>query len=74
MRQQWLGLTFLGIGWFLGGIILGGILGGAWLDKKYGTEPLFSILGLVLGLVLGGYGIYGMLVPILENRNKKKRQ
>ena len=31
----------------------GGVLGGRWLDGRMHTAPLFTIIGLVLGLGLG---------------------
>lgn len=40
------------------GSILVGIFVGKWLDEKAGTLPLFLIIGLLLGLATG---IYGML-------------
>jgi ATP synthase protein I len=40
------------------GSILVGIFAGRWLDKTFGTEPLFLIIGLLLGL---GAGVYAML-------------
>lgn len=40
------------------GSVLVGIFLGRWLDGKVGTEPLFLIIGLLLGLA---GGIFGML-------------
>ncbi|MBN6885042.1 ATP synthase protein I [Cytobacillus horneckiae] len=40
------------------GSILLGIFAGRWLDRVVGTEPLFLIIGLLLGL---STGIYAML-------------
>ena len=40
------------------GSVLIGIFSGRWLDHKVGTEPLFLILGLLIGLAAG---IYAML-------------
>ncbi|HHW60989.1 MAG TPA: AtpZ/AtpI family protein [Syntrophomonadaceae bacterium] len=31
-----------------------GLLGGRWLDDKFGTEPLITILGLLLGVATAG--------------------
>ena len=28
------------------------IIGGSWLDKRWGTAPLFALLGIALGLLL----------------------
>lgn len=40
------------------GSVLIGIFSGRWIDQKVGTEPLFLILGLLIGLAAG---IYAML-------------
>ncbi|PPA69600.1 AtpZ/AtpI family protein [Jeotgalibacillus proteolyticus] len=42
----------------LAGSMLVGLFAGRWLDQKWNTEPLFLILGLLLGLTTG---IYAML-------------
>ncbi|MEH7180686.1 AtpZ/AtpI family protein [Neobacillus vireti] len=43
------------------GSILIGLFAGRWLDKQWGTEPIFLIVGLFIGLATG---IYTMLVTI----------
>ncbi|OLS41207.1 AtpZ/AtpI family protein [Bacillus sp. MRMR6] len=43
------------------GSILIGIFTGRWLDKVWGTEPIFLIIGLFIGLAAG---VYSMLVTI----------
>jgi ATP synthase protein I len=43
------------------GSILIGIFLGRWLDKAWGTEPIFLVVGLLLGLAAG---IYSMLAII----------
>jgi F0F1-type ATP synthase assembly protein I len=43
------------------GSILIGIFAGRWLDKQWGTDPIFLIIGLFIGLAAG---IYSMLISI----------
>jgi F0F1-type ATP synthase assembly protein I len=43
------------------GSILIGIFSGRWLDHQWGTEPIFLIIGLLLGL---SAGVYAMLFSI----------
>lgn len=43
------------------GSILIGIFSGRWLDHQWGTEPIFLIIGLLLGL---SAGVYAMLLSI----------
>lgn len=35
--------------------------GGAFLDRKTGTSPLFLLIGLVVGLIGAGYEIYDLV-------------
>jgi F0F1-type ATP synthase assembly protein I len=54
--------------------IVGGVLGGLWLDNKFGTKPILVILGLIFGLLVAFYGVYRMLLPIMRNkRNGENR-
>ena len=65
-------LRLIGVGWFIGISVLLGILGGLWLDEKFGTRPLFVLLGLVLGLLVAGYGVYQMLLPLIRDKNNRE--
>jgi F0F1-type ATP synthase assembly protein I len=39
------------------GSILIGIFSGRWLDHHWGTEPIFLIIGLLIGLTAGTYSM-----------------
>ncbi len=65
-----LGLT--GIGFYIAGAIILGILGGLWLDNKLNSKPLFIIAGLILGIVVAFYGVYKMLRPYISNKDNKQ--
>jgi F0F1-type ATP synthase assembly protein I len=58
----------VGIGWVVGLSIAGGVVGGLWLDRRVGTVPLFTLLGLLLGLVVALYSVYRMVRPLMEDR------
>ena len=69
--QQWqIALRVIGIGWYMAFAILGGVLGGLWLDGKLGTKPWFLITGIILGLVVAGYGTYQAFKPFVNNQVK----
>lgn len=55
----------IGIGWFFVVCIVGGIIGGVFLDRLTGTEPLLTMAGLLLGLVTAFIGGYRMLMDVL---------
>lgn len=43
------------------GSILIGIFGGKWMDKKFGTDPLFLVIGLFIGLAAGVYAMFRLI-------------
>ena len=61
----------VGMGWYVGGCIVLGVVGGLWLDNKFNTKPILMIIGLMLGLVVAFYGVYRMVLP---NINKKQNK
>ena len=65
-------LRLVGVGFFVGGSILLGVVVGRCLDTKFNTEPLWMIVGLLLGLVIAFYGVYRMLLPLLSNKRDKE--
>ena len=62
---------FTGVGFFIGGSIVLGVLGGRWLDSKLNSEPVLTIIGLILGIVVAFYGVYHMLLPLVGSKRNK---
>lgn len=56
------------MGFFISTSIIGGVVVGLWLDSKFNTEPLLVIMGLLLGIAVAFYGVYEMLLPLLQNK------
>jgi len=54
--------------WTLSATIVLGVLGGWWLDRRFGTRPWLLIAGMLLGLVIGMYQL-GKFV--LGSRNRE---
>ncbi len=61
----------LGVGFFVAASIILGVVGGRWLDSKFNSEPLWLIIGLLLGIVVAFYGVYAMLRPFLNDKQDK---
>jgi ATP synthase protein I len=71
--KPWLtALSLSGLGFYIAGAIILGIVGGRWVDSKLNTNPLWLIIGLILGIVVAVTGTYNMLKPFLENNKKDK--
>lgn len=63
-------MRLLGLGWYVATSLVLGVVGGVWLDGKWGTEPLFTLLGLALGLVASFWGFYKMVEPLIRSNKK----
>ena len=72
MHRWQAALNIIGIGWFIGLSILLGVLGGLWLDSKLNTQPAFVLVGLFLGLIVAGFGVYRMLLPLISSKQDKE--
>ena len=64
-------LRLVGVGFFIGGSILGGVAVGLWLDRRLNTEPILVIVGLLLGITIAFYGVYQMLLPLLGKKRNR---
>ena len=60
----------IGIGWYVAIAIILGVLSGSWVDGKLNTRPLFTIIGLVIGIAAAVYGVYQMLLPFIKNKQE----
>lgn len=67
-------LRLLGVGFFIGGAIVAGVLGGFWLDNHLGTRPILTLVGLLVGLAVAFIGVYEMLLPLLRNSNNSNKE
>jgi len=65
-------LRLTGVGFYIGGCIVMGTVGGLWLDNKLDTKPTFLLIGLVLGVIVAVFGVYQMLRPLLGNQQDKE--
>ena len=60
-------LWMVGIGWYVAVAISGGVLGGLWLDGRFSSSPLFTLLGLGLGIAVALFGMFRMLMSIMSS-------
>ncbi len=69
--NRWLSaLRLLGLGWFVSGSIVLGVLGGRWLDEQFDTEPLLLVIGLIVGLFVAFYGVFRVLPRSGNNQSQ----
>ena len=73
--SRWIAaLRLTGVGFFIGVCIVLGILAGLWIDTKLGTEPVFILVGLVIGVAVAVYGVYRMLLPVMGSKRDKENK
>lgn len=62
----------IGIGWYVAICIVGGVLGGVFLDRLLGSAPILSLIGLAFGLFIAFYGGYRMLIEAVRPNQGRK--
>jgi ATP synthase protein I len=45
---------------------LAGVAAGYWVDQELGTQPLFVLVGFLVGAGIGGFGIYRLVTRFLK--------
>ena len=59
----------LSLGFVISVPILGGIALGIFLDSKLEVKnPIFTLWGILLGLIIAGWAVYLMLKPLLSEK------
>jgi hypothetical protein len=63
-------LRLIGIGWYFAICIVGGVVGGFLLGNWLDLAPLFTLLGLFLGLAAAFLGGYRLIVEVLSEEGR----
>ncbi len=66
-------IRLIGVGFYICACIAGGALIGLWLDRRFDTEPIIMLIGLVTGLVAAFWGVYQMLLPLMKDNKRDRR-
>ena len=62
----------IGVGFFIAFAIILGLVLGFWLDSKLNTGFIW-VIGLLLGITVAFWGVYRMLIPLLNDKDNHKR-
>jgi ATP synthase protein I len=74
MMDKWeSAIKLIGVGFYISACIIGGVLGGLWLDRTFNTGPIFLLIGLIIGLVAAFWGVYQMLLPMIKDNKRERR-
>jgi F0F1-type ATP synthase assembly protein I len=74
--MPWWGYAFrlTGLGWYIALCVVGGTFAGLLLDRWIGTSPLFTLLGVLLGVAMAFYGVYRLIEPLFGASNSGQRR
>lgn len=61
---------YMGLGWVLAVSVLGGTLGGVYLDRTFDTKPWLTLTGIFLGMTAGFVSLFRTLKAQSEHRRK----
>ena len=61
--------ALLGVGSAFGGSVGIGVFLGVLGDRAAGTSPLLAIVGLIIGIVVGAAGAYGVIRPYVRSES-----
>jgi len=62
-QRFWAGLALVGsVGWMIVLPMVVGVMSGRWLDERLGTNLSFTLGLLLLGLVVGAYSVWRLLL------------
>ena len=67
MKSWTRALALIGIGWYIALSIAIGAGVGLWLDHRFGTGVLLTLIGLTFGMVLAMYGAYRLVVAVMKD-------
>ena len=66
MDRRLLALRLLGLGWYVAICVVVGVVAGIFLDSRFQTKPIFTLLGVLFGTFAAFYGLYKMVRPLLN--------
>ena len=66
-------LRLAGAGAQLAAALVGGLYGGQWLDRRFGTAPAFLYGGVALGAIGGMMALYRQLMAAVRDEERARR-
>lgn len=67
-RREFNGIALIVAGFVLAALVAVGYGIGAWIDRRFGTEPYGAIIGLLVGFVVGFWDLYVIATRILAEQ------
>ncbi|MCU0624949.1 MAG: AtpZ/AtpI family protein [Gemmatimonadaceae bacterium] len=57
----------------LAATLVAGLYGGQWLDRRFGSEPVFLYVGVALGAIGGMMALYRQLMAAVRDEEAARR-
>ncbi len=54
--------------------LIGGLYGGQWLDRRFGTAPVFLYVGVAVGAIGGMTALYRQLLRITRDDEEARKR
>jgi len=68
------GLRLAGAGIQLAAALIGGLYGGQWLDRRFGTAPVFLYVGVAIGAIGGFIALYRQLTRAEREEEEARKR
>ena len=63
-----------GAGFQLAVVLVAGLYGGQWLDRRFGTAPVFLYVGVASGAIGGITALYRQLMRVARDEEEARRR
>lgn len=54
--------------------IVAGVVGGRWLDQRFGTNPVFLLVLIIAGVLIGGRNAYHLAMKDVDPASRGERK
>ncbi len=68
------GLRFAGAGIQFAAVLIGGLYGGQWLDRRFTTAPVFLYVGVAIGAIGGFAALYKQLMRAQRDEEEARKR
>ena len=65
---------YLGLGFQLAATVLIFLFIGDWLDKKYNSSPIFTLIFAILGISIGLYSVIKTIIGLEQKRKNDEKK
>ena len=68
------GLRLAGAGIQFAAVLIAGLYAGQWLDRRFGTAPVFLFAGVAFGAICGMTALYRQLMRVTRDEEEARKR